>query len=288
MKNILILALAVAISFASYSQNNERKKPSWGQDMPERQEQPDMDLEINQNSDFGLSREDLFSNDSPNEASLKPKSENLNSNTPISQEPQRDQTSIVEKPQVDESEAEKLLAQQAKEAKLIAQQEAEEARLLVQKAAEDEKAKQLAQQTAEAQRLDNEKEIARLRAENEALKQAQQSQASKPQPQLAVQSNSNQKSVDISDYSWKIIKKTPAKYPVKAIRNNEEGWVDVELTINSEGIVTNAVSKAISRNSRVFVNPAINAVKKWKYEAPRKIGITESLKKTVRITFRLN
>ncbi|HBS61709.1 MAG TPA: energy transducer TonB, partial [Stenotrophomonas sp.] len=59
---------------------------------------------------------------------------------------------------------------------------------------------------------------------------------------------------------------TPApRYPADALRSGTSGEVLVEITVGTDGSVTNA--RVLRANpARVFDREALNAVKRWKFE----------------------
>lgn len=69
-------------------------------------------------------------------------------------------------------------------------------------------------------------------------------------------------------YSWKLLNRIVPNYPKMAAREKLEGWVDVEVTVGEDGAVVGAAAKNTSRRGRVFVQEALNAVKKWRFQAP--------------------
>ena len=63
--------------------------------------------------------------------------------------------------------------------------------------------------------------------------------------------------------------------------------MDVEVTIDSQGIVQDAKVVKIYRNQRVFAKPAIKAVQQWRFEPPQKYGISQPQKRRYRVEFKL-
>jgi len=281
------------------SQSDNKDRPSWSEDLPERQEQPDLDMD-NQvdsvNLDMELSRDDLFADD------------------PMMQ---RDKDPVVNNPTEDEStqtadeqaaEAQRLAQQQAdveaqRQAKELADAEAQR----LAKEQTDAEAQRLAmeQAEAEAQRLAKEQDDAeaqilaqqqadiesQITAEELADEEAQKlaaEEAIRLADEEADETQAASTTKDSTDdYPWNILEKVAAEYPISAIRSNKEGWVDIELTLAPNGIITDAKSVGSYTNYRPFLDPAIDAVKQWRYEPPSNYGINHDLTKTVRVIFKL-
>ncbi|EQD58238.1 protein containing TonB [mine drainage metagenome] len=58
----------------------------------------------------------------------------------------------------------------------------------------------------------------------------------------------------------------PAKYPLRAARRGEQGWVDVEFTVNPDGSVSN-VHVTDSKPRYVFDRAATGAVSRWRFKS---------------------
>ena len=213
----LILTLLFSFTSIAFSQDEDRKRPSWSEDLPERTNQPD--LEFNNKKpepEMNVSREDLFGDDND-------------------VDPDADRSLINES---NEEEAKKV----ALEAKKLAAEEAEKLAA---------------------------KEAKKLAAE----------EAKKPE------SNNT----DNLNYNWEIIKKAAPDYPKSALRSQKEGWVDVKFILQPDGTIsdTSMLNSSKGPGSRAFIQPALSAVKKWRYSPPSEVGITTPLEKTVRVEFKL-
>ena len=57
----------------------------------------------------------------------------------------------------------------------------------------------------------------------------------------------------------------PPKYPMRAARRRQQGWVKIEFTITATGTVTDAEVIA-SKPSSVFNRAALKAIAKWKFK----------------------
>ncbi len=82
------------------------------------------------------------------------------------------------------------------------------------------------------------------------------------------------------------IKRVPPRYPARAAESGLDGYVVVNFTVDKEGRTKNI--KEVDFSDRMFVKPAISAVKKYEYEPPivegKNIEIHDT---TVRIEFML-
>jgi protein TonB len=77
------------------------------------------------------------------------------------------------------------------------------------------------------------------------------------------------------------------RYPATALRNNQEGWVDVQYTVNPDGSVSNIqVTGAEPRH--VFDNAAIDALRRAKFSPAMRGGAAIASQQQKRIEFKLN
>lgn len=77
------------------------------------------------------------------------------------------------------------------------------------------------------------------------------------------------------------------RYPATALRNNQEGWVDVQYTVNADGSVSNIqVTGAEPRH--VFDNAAIDALRRAKFSPAMRGGTAIASQQQKRIEFKLN
>jgi len=83
---------------------------------------------------------------------------------------------------------------------------------------------------------------------------------------------------------YKLIKRVMPEYPDKALRYNRVGYVVVEYNINTSGeVVSPKVVEALPQE--VFDEAALEAVKKWKYEADFKDAEPDMALARARIRF---
>lgn len=144
-----------------------------------------------------------------------------------------------------------------KDAENRAKQQVEQQRLAQQQAAEATAAQQLAakQEAArkESERVEAERQsAARRETEQRNAAQAAAQQAAAPKPAAAAP-------------TLRAVSTPAPRYPADALRSGTSGEVLVELTIGTDGSVTDArVLRATP--ARVFDREALNAVKRWKFE----------------------
>jgi protein TonB len=136
---------------------------------------------------------------------------------------------------------------------------------------------------AEAQR----QQAARDQAARTAATQAASSPAAGAAPAAARPAPARPASSDADAISEAVlIRQVNARYPTAAARANQEGWVDVELTVGTEGSVTN-VTVVDSQPKHVFDRSATDAVSRWQYKPASRNGepITVTLRR--RLQFNL-
>ena len=84
-----------------------------------------------------------------------------------------------------------------------------------------------------------------------------------------------------------VVRMVPAKYPLEAARNGEQGWVDVAFTVNPDGSVSDVhVTDAEPR--RVFDRAAIDAVSRWRFKPALINGAPTAVVVKRRIEFKLS
>ncbi|WP_305805320.1 energy transducer TonB [Stenotrophomonas sp. YIM B06876] len=144
-----------------------------------------------------------------------------------------------------------------KETENRAKQLVEQQRLAQQQATEAAAAKQIATQQ-EAARQESE----RQEAERQAVARREAEQ--RAQQQAAQQASARQAAAAAAPTLRAV--STPApRYPAEALRSGTAGEVLVEITVGTDGSVTNA--RVLRANpARVFDREALNAVKRWKFE----------------------
>ncbi len=145
-----------------------------------------------------------------------------------------------------------------KDAETRAKQQVEQQRMAQQQAAEASAAQQLAAKQ-EAARKDSERQEAerqaasRREAEQRSAAQAAAQQAAAPKPAAAAAP------------ALRAVSTPAPRYPADALRSGTSGEVLVELTIGTDGSVTDArILRATP--ARVFDREALAAVRRWKFE----------------------
>ena len=157
---------------------------------------------------------------------------------------------VAEKRTVEEADKAK------KDAETRAKQQVEQQRMAQQQAVEATAAQQLAAKQ-EAARKDSERQEAerqaatRREAEQRSAAQAAAQQAAAPKPAAAP--------------TLRAVSTPAPRYPADALRSGTSGEVLVELSIGTDGSVTDArVLRATP--ARTFDREALNAVRRWKFE----------------------
>jgi protein TonB len=83
-----------------------------------------------------------------------------------------------------------------------------------------------------------------------------------------------------------LIRQVSPRYPTAAMRANQEGWVDVELTVGTDGTVTN-VAVVDAQPKHVFDRSAIDAVSRWEYKPATRNGEPMTVTLRRRLQFNL-
>ena len=317
MRFILIIALMFSLS-ETYAQDkeNETTKPSWSEEMPEMLDAPEMDVNSDLDTDIdleieGLDRRDVFndsdddsevqdfpidleenSNDEVDQASLdqlaedQAAAEQLAKDQAAAEQLAKDQAA-AEQLAKDQAAAEQLAKDQAAAEQLVKDQAAAEQLARDQAAAE-----QLLKDQAAAEQLARDQAAAEQLAKDQATAEQLANDQDKPEdsvvtnetPTEQLEANSNQ---EATPYNWYKVNDALPRYPSRAARSNEEGWVEVDVEINPNGDVVNAIVADSYRNARTFHKSAISAVKQWKFDPPINYGINENQFKSFRILFKL-
>lgn len=317
MKYILAIALLLQLSVTKAQDATEESvdKPSWSEDMPERIDAPDIDLDSNLDTEIemdelGMDRSDLF-NDSDDDTRERPNFD-LDDQADNDENKAAQEQAAVDKAAEEQAVADKAAEEQAAADKAAQEQaasdKAAEEQAAADKAAQEQATADIAAEeqaaidkaTQEQTTTDNTSQE-QAAADNAALEQAavdkavleqaaidkaaqEQATADKAAQEQAAVSSPDQKTIS---YQWKKIANAAPKYPTRAARSGEEGWVEVEMEIDKNGDIVNATVANSYRNSKTFNREALNAVKKWKYEPPINYGIEENQFKTVKIVFKL-
>ncbi|MEG0185825.1 MAG: energy transducer TonB [Stenotrophomonas sp.] len=142
----------------------------------------------------------------------------------------------------------------------------------VKKDAED-RTKQLAEQQRLAEQRAKEAEAAKvIAAQQDTVRQEAERQAAarreaeqKQQQAAAQQASAARQAAAPAAPSLRPVSTPAPRYPAEALRSGTSGEVLVEITVGTDGSVTNA---RVLRGtpSRVFDREALNAVKRWRFE----------------------
>ena len=154
-------------------------------------------------------------------------------------------------------EAEQRSAQQVEQQRLAQQQAAEAAAArqlaTLQQAAREASAREQAQQ---AQQAEQQTAAARREAEQKAAAEA---------ARLAAARQSAATTAAASTPTLRAVSTPAPRYPADALRAGTAGEVLMEITVGTDGSVTNA-RVLRSQPARIFDREAMNAVRRWKYE----------------------
>lgn len=172
------------------------------------------------------------------------------------------------------------------------------ARKFVAQQAQQQAQQQAAQQAAALKQQQEQKEAATAAAAASAQKQQEQKEAAaaqqkQQQEQAAAQKLREQQvaaaaaAAKSQNRDAQVIRQVPAKYPLDAARNGQQGWVDIEFTVNTDGSVSNA-HVVDSEPRRVFDRAAIEAVSHWKFRPALINGQPTAVVAKRRIEFKLS
>ena len=161
-----------------------------------------------------------------------------------------------------------------------------------QQAVDSQKAQQLAQQNAaNAAKLQAEQQAAaaaeaqRQQAAREQAARVAQQPAAAAAPAAAAPRPAARAASDESISEAVLIRQVNPRYPTAAMRANQEGWVDVEMTVGADGAVGN-VSVVDAQPKHVFDRSAIDAVSKWEFKPATRNG--EAMPVTLRRRLQFN
>jgi TonB family protein len=66
-------------------------------------------------------------------------------------------------------------------------------------------------------------------------------------------------------------KKVPPNYPVRALGQHLEGWVQFEFSVSDNGIVENA--RVVGSSNEIFERPGLDSLKQWRFAPPLEDGL---------------
>lgn len=82
------------------------------------------------------------------------------------------------------------------------------------------------------------------------------------------------------------VRMVPPKFPTEMRREGTGGVVTVKCTIDEKGNVTEPVVEKASNDA--FIQPALEALRKWKFKPAKKAGTPVALKVSIPIQFSIN
>lgn len=159
-----------------------------------------------------------------------------------------------------------------------------------QQALDAQKAQQLAQQNAAAaakQQAEQAAEAQRMAAAREQAARTAQQQTAAPASRPAATPTPRPAAPEADAISDAVlVRQVTPRYPTAAMRANQEGWVDVELTVGTDGTVGN-VTVVDSQPKHVFDRSAIDAVSRWEYKPATRNGEPMAVTLRRRLQFNL-
>jgi len=161
-----------------------------------------------------------------------------------------------------------------------------------QQALDKEKQTQLAAQKA-AEKAEADRQAAEAQQKAQAdqraaqARVAQQSESNRQQQASTSAQSSGDSAAAGGTHGAVLVRNVNPRYPVNAMRANQEGWVEVTFTITPEGNVDNV--KVLDAEPRhVFDRAAVEAVTRWKYQPATQDGSPIASQDKRRIVFKLN
>ena len=168
--------------------------------------------------------------------------------------------------------------------KVAAQQQAQKAAALAQAASASALHRQQQEQiAAAAAALKQQQEQAAAALQKQREQQAQQAAAVAAARTATVP----KAAAPAKNRDAQVVRMVPAKYPLEAARNGEQGWVDVAFTVNPDGSVSD-VHVTDAKPRRVFDRAAIDAVSRWRFKPALINGAPTAVVVKRRIEFRLS
>ncbi|MCW8870941.1 MAG: TonB family protein [Proteobacteria bacterium] len=91
--------------------------------------------------------------------------------------------------------------------------------------------------------------------------------------------------IEPATYEWQVINQADIEFPSRGVRNQINGWVDVEVTLNPQGDVVSAQTVDYSDDAGIYVEAAEESLRKWTFQPPQEQGVNELVSKVYRIDF---
>lgn len=141
----------------------------------------------------------------------------------------------------------------------------EDARLKEQQRLAQVAEQQRATEAAAAQQLAQQQEAARAEAARQETERQAAAQREAAERQAAAARSAAPVAASASAQSLRAVSTPAPRYPPEALRSGTSGEVLVEITVGTDGSVTNA--RVVRANpARVFDREALNAVRRWRFE----------------------
>jgi protein TonB len=123
-----------------------------------------------------------------------------------------------------------------------------------------------------------------------AAQQAQAARAappSQPLASVAAKPGAAARPADGGSAEPVLLQQTTPRYPANAMRSGQEGWVELQFTVDTDGSVQN-VLVLNSQPRHVFDRAAIEAVSRWRFQPGTQDGAPRTALLMRRIQFKLN
>lgn len=91
--------------------------------------------------------------------------------------------------------------------------------------------------------------------------------------------------IEPATYEWQVINQADVEFPSRGVRNQINGWVDVEVTLNPQGDVVSAQTVDYSDEAGIYVEAAEESLRKWTFQPPQEQGVNDLVSKVYRIDF---
>lgn len=152
-----------------------------------------------------------------------------------------------------------------REAEQRSAQQVEQQRLAQQQAAEAAAARQLASLQQAAREASAREQAEQTEQQTAAARREAEQKAAAEAARLAAARQSAATTAAASAPSLRAVSTPAPRYPADALRAGTAGEVLMEITVGTDGSVTNA-RVLRSQPARIFDREAMNAVRRWKYE----------------------
>jgi TonB family protein len=121
-------------------------------------------------------------------------------------------------------------------------------------------------------------------SDSNELPESEPSVASEPEPEVIIEAEP-EPVIEPATYEWLVINQADVEFPSRGVRNQIDGWVDVEVTLNPQGDVVSAQTVDYSDEAGIYVEAAEESLRKWTFQPPQEQGVNELVSKVYRIDF---